>query len=177
MPNYRRAWQPGGTWFFTVALLERHNNTLLVQYVDTLREAIAHTKTEHPFVIHGWVVLPEHMHCIIELPPDDTNFSLRWRLIKARFSRAIPKIERRSTTRQRRGERGIWQRRFWEHLIRDQEDFDAHMDYIHFNPVKHGLVSSVANWPFSTFHHLVKTGVYPADWAGNDVESLGEFGE
>ncbi len=166
MPNYRRAWHPGGTYFFTVNLLQRTENDLLVRHVDILREAIASTRRAFPFKIHAWVVLPDHMHCIMSLPAGDADFALRWRLIKGRFSKSIPDKEWRSPTRQRRGERGIWQRRYWEHLIRDERDFAAHMDYVHINPVKHGLVSRVADWPHSTFHRLVKEDVYPRDWAG-----------
>lgn len=177
MPDYRRAWSRGGTWFFTITLLERRNNPLLTQHIDVLRQAVARTRADHPFVIHAWVVLPDHLHCVIELPAGDTDFSLRWRLIKARFSRAIPNTQWRNAARQRRGERAIWQRRFWEHLIRDQADFNAHMDYVHINPVKHRLVDAVAEWPYSTFHHLAQEGVYPLDWAGvgvNDLLSCGE---
>ncbi|CAN5490222.1 transposase [soil metagenome] len=176
MPNYRRAWHPGGTYFFTVNLLQRSDNDLLIRHIDLLREAIRIVRQAHPFAIHGWVVLPEHMHCVIELPPNDDNFALRWRLIKARFSKSIPNREWRSETRVRRGERGIWQRRYWEHLIRDEKDFAAHMDYVHVNPVKHGLVKRVAEWPHSTFHRLVEEGVYPLDWAGN-IDETKAYGE
>ena len=112
------------------------------------------------------MVLPDHLHCVIELPVGDADFAVRWRLIKMGFSKGLPNTERRSATRQRRGERGIWQRRFWEHLIRDEADFQAHMNYVHINPIKHGLVTQVSDWPYSTFHRLVDRGVYPADWAG-----------
>jgi putative transposase len=172
MPNYRRAWHPGGTYFFTVNLLERGDNDLLVRHIDLLRETIRSVKQRHPFVIHGWVVLPDHMHCVIELPENDDNFPLRWRLIKMGFSKLLPKQERLSDVRKRRGERGIWQRRYWEHLIKDEKDYQAHMDYVHINPIKHGLVSKVIDWPYSTFHHLVKTGIYPNDWAGSVVDVL-----
>jgi len=164
MPNYRRIWKPGGTWFFTVNLLERHDNPLLVTHIDVLRAAIRRTRREHPFAIHAWVVLPEHMHCILELPEGDADFALRWRLIKARFSASIPATQWRNDVRQRRRERAVWQRRFWDHLIRDQADFNAHMDYVHINPVKHGLVNKLADWPYSTYHRLVRAGVYPPDW-------------
>ncbi len=167
MPDYRRAWHPGGTWFFTVNALERHGNDLLTRHVDLLREVVHEVRRRHPFAIHGWVVLPEHMHCILELPPGDTDFATRWRLIKADFSKKLPATERRSTVRRTRGERGIWQRRYWEHLIRDEDDFRAHMDYLHFNPVKHGHVARVADWPHSTFYRWVAAGVYAADWAGS----------
>ena len=166
MPNYRRAWHPGGTYLFTVNLLQRHGNDLLVKNADLLRKVVRSVQARHPFRIHGWVVLPEHMHCVIELPPGDADFATRWRLIKMDFSKALPKTEALSKVRAARGERGIWQRRYWEHLIRDDADMQAHMDYVHFNPVKHGLVRRVADWPISTFHELVKQGIYPPDWGG-----------
>lgn len=173
MPSYRRAYHPGGTYFFTVNLLERSGNDLLTRHIDLLRDAVRAVHRKHPFIIHGWVVLPDHLHCVIQLPDDDADFSLRWRLIKQRFSRSLPLKERRSAVRIRRGERGIWQRRFWEHLIRDESDYSAHMDYVHINPLKHGLVTSVADRPYSTFHWLVDSGVYPRDWAGSsDAERL-----
>jgi putative transposase len=170
MMDYRRAWHAGGTYFFTVNLLQRKNNDLLVQQINVLKNAINTVKKAHPFIIHAWVVLPEHMHCVIELPVNDDDFSTRIRLIKANFSKAIPKGEHLSLVRKSRGERGIWQRRFWEHLIRDETDCQAHIDYVHINPVKHGLVKQVKDWPHSTFHHLVKQGIYPEDWGGR-VES------
>ena len=173
MPNYRRAWQPGGTYFFTVALLLRQGNDLLTQHVDLLRECVRSVRERHPFKIHAWVVLPDHLHCVIELPPGDADFATDTdpplttvRVIKMGFSKALPHGEARSAVRARRGERGIWQRRFWEHLIRDEADFRAHMDYVHINPVKHGLVEHVADWPYSTFHGLVAQGVYARDWGG-----------
>jgi len=110
---------------------------------------------------------------VIELPIGDADFAVRWRLIKIRFSKSLPRTEWRSPTRVRRGERGIWQRRYWEHLIRDDRDFAAHMDYVHINPLKHGLVREVIDWPYSTFHLLASYGVYPADWAGGDEDQAG----
>ena len=173
MPDYRRACSPGGTYFFTVNLLQRSGNDLLVRHIDHLREAVRSVRRAHPFTIHAWVVLPDHMHCVIELPVGDADFALRWRLIKIHFSRSIPGQEWRSATRLRRAERGIWQRRFWEHLIRDDQDFAAHMDYVHVNPLKHGLVERVADWPYSTFHRLVEQGVYAANWAGGSDRMIG----
>ena len=167
MPNYRRAYHPGGTYFFTVNLLERSGNDLLTRQIDHLRDAVRNVRDAHPFKIDSWVVLPDHMHCVIQLPEDDSDFTLRWRLIKAGFSKSLPLTERRSAVRMRRGERGIWQRRFWEHLVRDEADYAAHMDYVHFNPVKHGLVQRVVDWPYSTFHCLADKGTYPRDWAGS----------
>ncbi len=173
MPDYRRAWHPGGTYFFTVNLLQRHGNDLLVRHVDVLREVVRSVRLRHPFVMHGWVVLPDHIHCVIELPDGDADFATRWRLIKMGFSKTLPRTERISTVRAARGERGIWQRRYWEHLIRDERDFRAHMDYVHINPVKHGLIARVCDWPYSTFHHLAERGVYPADWAGGEGDLPG----
>lgn len=172
MPDYRRARHPGGTYFFTVNLLQRQGNDLLVRHIDLLRSTIDSVRQRHPFQIHGWVVLPEHLHCVIELPLDDADFATRWRLIKIAFSKTLPKTEVLSAIRAQRGERGIWQRRYWEHLIRDERDFKAHMDFVHINPVKHGLVKCVADWPYSTFHRLVAKGVYPSDWAGGSEDSL-----
>ena len=176
MSNYRRAWCQGGTYFFTVNLLERHQNNLLVRYIDVLRQVVKDVQTRYPFVIHAWVVLPEHMHCVIELPEGDDDFATRWRLINIGLSKAIPKSERIYMVRKQRGERGIWQRRFWEHLIRDERDFAAHVDYVHFNPVKHGWVKRVRDWPYSTFHRYVNQGVLPIDWAGGDECGVGDLG-
>ena len=170
MPNYRGAFVPSGIYFFTVNLLERWGNDLLVRQISVLREAVRATKQLRPFIIHAWVVLPEHLHCIIELPTNDHNFSLRWRLIKHHFSAAITKNEYRSNVRQHRRERGIWQRRFWEHVIRDEADYRAHMDYVHYNPVKHGLVERVKDWPYSTFHRCVQLGLYPLDWTTPKID-------
>ena len=164
--EYRRLWHAGGTYFFTVNLLQRRDNDLLVRHIDVLRASVAKVKRRYPFVIHAWVVLPDHFHCVIELPHGDADFATRLRLIKASFLKALPKVEFRSDVRQERGERGIWQRRFWEHLIKSDLDFQAHMDYVHINPVKHGLVKCVADCPHSTFHGLVEAGLYPANWAG-----------
>ena len=168
MANYVRMWQPGGTWFFTVVLADRHNSHLLVEQIDLLRSVVREVKAHHPFRIHGWVVLPDHLHALLELPEGDTDFPLRWRQIKSQFSRAIANEEVRSESRWKRGERGIWQRRYWEHLIRDQEDFVRHLDYIHRNPVKHGLVTAPGDWPYSTFHRWVASGHYPPSW-GNII--------
>ena len=150
----------------STCLVRRHNNDLLVRNVDALRHAIATVKRSHPFHIHAWVVLPEHLHWVLELPTGDADFALRWRLIKLIFSRSLAVAERDSMTRLVRGERGIWQRRYWEHRIRDEQDLLRHLDYVHINPLKHGLVEQVRDWPYSTFHRLVEQGAYPADWAG-----------
>ena len=164
--DYRRVWVAGGTYFFTVNLLERKENDLLVRYIDVLLAAVLQVKLKYPFIIHAQVVLPDHVHCVIDLPEGDSNFALRWRLIKILFSKGLPVDEYHSAVRIHRKERGVWQRRYWEHLIRDQHDFENHINYVHINPVKHGLVNSVSEWPFSTFHRLAKLGIYPQNWAG-----------
>ena len=173
MSNYRRAWHAGGTYFFTVNLLRRRGNDLLTRHIELLRRVVHPVRARHPFHIHGWVVLPEHLHCVIELPPGEADFATRWRLVKLEFSKALPTDEHLSPVRAIRGERGIWQRRYWEHLIRDDKDMQAHMDYVHFNPVKHGMVSRVVDWPYSTFHKLVELGIYSSDWVCGMADTLG----
>jgi putative transposase len=173
MSNYRRNRVVGGTYFFTVNLLER-KKTLLVDHIDELRSAVRKTKIKHPFHIDAWVVLPDHLHCIWTLPENDADYSMRWREIKKAFSKSIPKTEYRSKTRIHRHERGIWQYRFWEHTIRNELDYQRHMDYCHFNPVKHGLVDSVYKWPYSTFHSLVRQSIYAREWGINITLNLKE---
>lgn len=164
MPNYRRTWMPGGTYFFTVNLLDRRRR-LLTQRIDVLGDAFRMARTARPFSMPAWVVLPDHLHCIWLLPEGDADIATRWRHIKAAFSRAMPTGEPRSARRVARAERGVWQRRYWEHLIRDEADLQAHVDYIHINPVKHGHVACVADWPHSSFHRYVERGWLPENWA------------
>jgi putative transposase len=175
MTNYRRNRVPGGTYFFTVNLLDRRSD-LLVQQIQHLRDAVRHVRAQRPFHIDAWVILPEHMHCIWTLPEGDTDFSNRWKTIKATFSKNLASGEPRSASRAWKGERGIWQRRFWEHTIRDDRDYAVHVGYVHFNPAKHGLVSNLQDWPYSSFHRHVELGIYPAAWAGGmmDVVEAGE---
>ena len=168
MRTYKRQRIDGGCYFFTVNLANRHNNDLLVREIAALREAFRQTRADHPFEIDAIVVLPEHLHTIWQLPPNDHDFSTRWRLIKSRFSQAIGRGEPISESRLKKGERGIWQRRFWEHVIRDDEDFARHVDYIHYNPVKHGHCARAADWPHSSFRRWVELGVYPLDWAAGE---------
>ncbi len=175
MPDYRRNRVPGGTYFFTVNLLDRKSD-LLVTHIDALRDAARGVRARASFHIDAWVVLPDHIHCIWTLPAGDSDYSGRWQALKKAFTKSIPAGERRSAVRMRRGERGIWQRRFWEHTIRDDRDYANHMDYIHFNPVKHALAAHPADWPFSSFRRCVARGVYPADWCHGGREPL-ETGE
>jgi len=176
MPDYRRYRLPGGTYFFTVNLLEWRLDTL-VRHIDVLRDSVRVTKRERPFHIDAWVVLPDHMHCVWTLPPDDVDFSNRWKAIKIRFVQKLPATERRSKVRVAKGERGVWQRRFWEHAIRDDRDYANHIDYCHWNPMKHGLVRRVADWPYSSFHRYVGQGLLPEDWAGAEFNGYDKFGE
>jgi len=175
MANYRRDRTPGGTWFFTVTLANRKSD-LLTKEIDCLRESVRNVRHDWPFHIDAWVVLPDHIHAVWTLPEGDRDFSTRWRLIKSCFSRGLPRMEKVSASRLRKGERGIWQRRFWEHRIRDENDYRRHVDYVHINPLKHGYVEQVIDWPFSTFHRFVEQGQYPPDWAG-DIALKGKFGE
>lgn len=164
MPNYRRVRVPGGTYFFTVNLLERQRR-LLVEHVDLLRDSFRVSRAARPFEIIAIVVLPDHLHCAWRLPEGDADNANRWAQIKSGFSRRLPANERRSAGRVARRERGIWQRRFWEHVIRDDDDLRHHVDYTHFNPVKHGHVGRACDWPHSSFHRWVAMGRYPMDWA------------
>jgi putative transposase len=176
MTNCRRNFVPGASYFFTVNLTERRSG-LLTANIELLRNAMRYIQERHPFLIDAAVVLPDHLHAVWTLPAGDADFAMRWRLIKSAFSRALPRGEKISASRSGKGERGIWQRRYWEHTLRDERDFERHVDYIHFNPVKHGHVARVQDWPFSSFHKFVRCGVYPQDWGG-DVDDEGAcFGE
>ncbi len=174
MTNYRRNLLAGGTFFFTVNLMDRRQR-LLTEHIDVLRAAVREVRERHPFTIEAVVVLPDHLHAVWTLPDGDADFGQRWRLIKSTFSRNIPTGEVVSSSRASRAERGIWQRRYWEHTIRDERDFEKHVDYIHINPVKHGYVNRVRDWPHSSFHRMVELGVYPEDWAGNSAELVGKL--
>ncbi|MGA8497853.1 MAG: transposase [Xanthobacteraceae bacterium] len=175
MPDYRRHRVEGGTYFFTANLRDRRSD-LLVAEIDALRSAVRAARARHPFDIDAWVVLPDHMHCLWTLPPDDFDFPVRWRTIKALFSRSVPPAEDRRASLVRKREAGVWQRRYWEHTIRDDRDYALHMDYIHFNPVKHGLAARPADWPFSSFARCVARGLYPIDWA-TEGPGLADTGE
>ncbi len=149
MSDYRRPRVPGACIFFTVALQQR-GATLLVDHIETLRDAVRATRRERSFGIDAWVVMPDHLHCIWRLPEGDADYSLRWRLIKARFSRSLPKGSLRQSHIDRR-ERGIWQRRFWEHHVRNDQDWRTLVTYCWMNPVKHGFVEKPGDWPFSSY--------------------------
>ena len=177
MTEYRRVVAPGATWFFTVNLRRRRGNSLLVDEIGRLRAAFASVRKAHPFTIEAIVVMPDHLHSIWTLPSGDSDYAMRWSLIKSNFSRGLPASEYRSASRVSRGERGIWQRRFWEHMIRDESDFERHADYVHYNPVKHGWVTEPRLWPHSSFHRFVERGIYPLDWGGGEVSTELRAGE
>jgi putative transposase len=171
MANYRRNRVADGTYFFTVNLADRDSH-LLVDHIDMLRAAVREVRHRRPFHIDAWVVLPEHMHAVWTLPGGDDDYSGRWLAIKKAFSKALPRTESATDARIHQGERGIWQRRFWEHTIRDEADYAAHINYVHFNPLKHGWVQHVAEWPYSTFHRAVKQGIYSEDWIGVEDDGI-----
>ena len=175
MVRYRRNFIAGGTFFFTVTLADRRSS-ILADQIASLRAAFRLTRREKPFAIDAIVVLPDHLHAIMTLPPEDADFSGRWRRIKGLFTRDVAR-DGLSVAHNRRGEFNLWQRRFWEHTIRDEGDFARHVDYIHYNPVKHGLVTRVSDWPYSSFHQYVRQGVLPEDWAADVAEIKGSFGE
>ena len=175
MVQYRRNFIPGGTYFFTVTLADRRSQ-LLVKHVGALRDAFRMARRERPFAVEAIVILPDHLHAIFTLPPGDADFSGRWRRIKGFFSSRL--LEHGAElTRAPNGDLALWQRRFWEHTIRDLGDLARHVDYIHFNPVKHGLVQRVRDWRYSSFHRFVSDGLLPEDWAGDAADSVGSFGE
>jgi putative transposase len=173
--QYRRSQAEGGTFFFTVACYRRQKIFAIPQNVELLRSAFRGVISTHPFSIDAVVVLPDHLHCVWKLPKGDSDFAMRWRLIKSAFSRRcsweIPKeIE---ASRMKKGERMLWQRRYWEHTIRDDSDFMRHLEYIHYNPVKHGYVNAPQDWPYSSFHRYVREGVYDQSWGQARVWNLG----
>lgn len=173
MPQYRRA--KGNTFFFTVVLADR-SSTLLVDQIDRLRSIYRSVVERRPFETVAICILPDHLHAIWALPENDLDFPSRWNLIKGGFSRGLEAAER-SSSKLRKREKGIWQRRYWEHSIRDDSDIERHVDYIHFNPVKHGLVARACDWPHSSFHRYVHKGILPADWGGDMRDIAGHFGE
>ena len=170
MVNYRRNLVLGGTYFFTVTLRKRNSRQLL-ESIDLLRLAFRKTMDAKPFQIEAMVVLPEHLHSIWTLPPNDSDYPGRWKAIKAIFTRELEKSGV-AVDKRKDGSALIWQRRYWEHTIRDADDLKRHIDYIHYNPVKYGLVKRVIDWPYSSFHRYVRQGLLPADWAGENFDDM-----
>lgn len=170
MSCYRRATATGSSYFFTVVAYRRRHILCDDAIRSTLRTAIEKVRQARPFVIDAWVLLPDHLHCVWTLPDDDADFSTRWMKIKRAVSLTCGENYRCanwvSTSKLKHRESTIWQRRFWEHQIRDEDDFARHVDYIHANPVKHGYVQQAKDWPYSTFHRFVRDGVYANNWGG-----------
>jgi putative transposase len=172
MPNYRRARVPGGTFFFTVAL-EQRGTSLLIDRIDTLRAAFARTMQAAPVICDAIVVLPDHLHAVWTLPPGDSDFPERWRRIKYHVSRALDAADRPATlshSRRAKRETGIWQRRYWEHAIRSQADFQTHVAFCWSNPVRHGLVARPADWPYSSIHRDIREGRITPDWSCGRID-------
>jgi putative transposase len=164
--KYRRARTEGGTYFFTLVTHRRRRFLSKPENFHRLWESIRYVMTRHPFKIDAFVILPDHLHCIWTLPQGDSDYSMRWRLIKSSFTRTCDKAIRGTvpTSRRRKGEQAVWQRRFWEHQIRDEKDLIEYVEYIHYNPVKHGLVEAPKDWHYSSFHRYVREGSYDLDW-------------
>ena len=168
MSRYKRNYEKGGVYFFTAVTFKRQK-IFTGPSMDILRSCFKKTFVEAPFRIEAIVVLPDHMHCIWQLPGGDNDFSSRWKKIKSEFSKRYkekfgelsPPI---SASMKKKGEAGIWQRRFWEHTFRDENDFCIHCDYIHYNPVKHGYAQTPNQWPYSSFQRFVHAGVYDESW-------------
>jgi len=176
MSRYRRAKIEGGAFFFTLALADRSSD-LLIREIDRLRRAYKVVQERLPFETIAICVLPDHLHAVWLLPNGDADFSSRWSLFKSDFSRGLLAAKSRSASKIKRREKGIWQRRYWEHAIRNEADLERHVDYIHYNPVKHGLVSRVVDWPHSSFHRYMERGLLVADWGGDAMDIQGHFGE
>ena len=179
MTAYRRLYIPGATYFFTASLQDPKSQAL-TERIDHLRAAFGATFNERPFWCDAMVVLPNHLHAVWTLPPGDSDFSTRWRLLKSRFSRSTGAICERSDSKRRKAERGLWQRRFWEHCIRDEADYWRHLHYCWKNPVLHGLVEKVEDWPFSSFHRDRRLGIFrqvDSETAANEHADRWNFGE
>ena len=176
MVQYRRSRTSGGTYFFTVNLRDR-SSSHLVTHINHLRDAFHDTQQQQPFKIMATVVLPEHLHMVMRLPPNDCDYPKRWQAIKSRFTRMLVK-NGVNIIKNNRGEYNLWQRRYWEHEIRNDCDLQRHVDYIHFNPVKHGHVERVIDWPHSSFHRYVRMGILKENWSDDyvvrDKEAFGE---
>jgi putative transposase len=182
MPQYLLAWVPGGTFFLTIVTFERRQIFNQPQECRILGKAVNQVRGDYPFSLDAWVLMPDHLHVIWTLPKGDINYGKRVGLVKAYFSKAartwFHDESKMNPSRRDRRETTIWQRRFWEHTIRDEEDLARHFDYLHYNPVKHGLVQRVRDWPYSSFHRLVKEGIYPNDWGeGLTFDDQAEYGE
>ena len=181
MSQYIRSHTKGATYFFTLVSYNRRRIFCEDDFLQTFKKSIKQVQQQYPFEIIAWVQLPDHLHCIWRMPTNDANYSMRWSQIKRLTTQACPQyylpLNELSYSKVKRNERGIWQRRFYEHQIKDEVDFIKHMDYLHFNPVKHGLVGKVSEWPYSSFHRYVKQGLYMEDWGNNSMDFTENFSD
>lgn len=178
--TYRRARTKGASYFFTLNTHQRRKVLTEQPYYSALKESIKEVNRRHPIKIEAFVLLPDHLHCIWTLPEGDADYSIRWNIIKRLVSQKTSPFNHGglSQSRIKRRESGLWQRRFWEHQIRDELDWQRHFEYIHWNPIKHGYVTRVMDWPYSSFHRYVAKGIYPQDWGGSSVvDDAGRYGE
>ncbi len=180
MATYRRLLTPGATYFFTLVTQDRSPLLTEPQVVEVLRQAFREVRREYPFRVEAIVLLPDHLYCLWTLPDGDADYARRWNIVKRRVSQRVrhllptPEIGSQAARR----ELGLWQRRFWEHQIRDEADFERHANYLHWNPVKHGYVPRVSDWPWSSFHRHVERKVYPPDWGGLvQADESADYGE
>jgi putative transposase len=168
MPEYRRIKQEGGIYFFTLVTYQRQELFASPEVRVLLMDTVDEVKKFHPFEMIAYCVMEDHVHLLWQMPMDDANYSMRIGLIKRRFSRKFVarygQILPRTESQLKRQEMAIWQRRYWEHMIRDEQDLEQHIAYIHFNPVKHGLVNRVRDWDCSSFHDYVRVGFFDIDW-------------
>lgn len=173
--RYRRTFIPGGSFFFTVVTEQRRPVLASAEAVEVLRMAFRAVRSTRPFEVDAMVVLPDHLHCIWTLPPNDGDFATRWRLVKTWFTKHCDPALRTAPDRARtaKGEQALWQYRYWEHLLRDEADFNRHVEYIHFNPVKHGHAQAPMDWPYSSFRRYVEADIYPADWGQGEMRFEG----
>ena len=168
--QYRRAFIKGGSYFFTVVTEQREPVFANESAVILLREAFRKVMEKRPFVINAVIVLPDHLHSIWTLPPDDTDYSTRWRLIKTFFSKRYD--DKKTVIKKNRinkNQKAIWQQRYWEHCLRDEKDFSRHVDYIHYNPVKHGYITLASSWPYSSIHRYIEQGLVDQRWGGGGM--------
>lgn len=181
MSRYRRDTTPGATYFFTVVTYRRQPILCDAALRTALRQAIEDVRSKRPFAVDAWVLLPDHLHCLWTLPPGDADFATRWSLIKRQVSVCCREYCRRpewlSGSKRKHRESTLWQRRYWEHRIRDEHDYARYIDYIHYNPVRHGHCRTPGEWPYSTLHRYIAQGVLPPEWGAVVIPADGEFGE
>jgi len=169
--RYRRTDIPGASYFFTLVTEQRQNLFIHDENIELLRESFRQIKQKRPFIIEAAVIMPDHLHCIWTLPDNDADYSTRWRLIKAWFTKHCDQKYKlpRNNARMKKQQQAIWQHRYWEYCLKDEEDFERHVDYIHYNPVKHHYVESPPQWKHSSIHRYIKEDILPRDWAGSDI--------